>query len=46
MVSKKAVIPAKAGIQYFQDFLDAGSSLPARSHFGIGRSGMTGKVNL
>jgi hypothetical protein len=31
----------KAGIQFFQDLLDAGSSLPARSRFGIGRSGMT-----
>jgi hypothetical protein len=25
-VSKKVVIPAKAGIQFFQDLLDAGSS--------------------
>jgi len=25
-VPKKAVLPAKAGIQFFQDFLDAGSS--------------------
>jgi hypothetical protein len=24
--SKKVVIPAKAGIQFFQDLLDAGSS--------------------
>jgi hypothetical protein len=41
IVLKKVVIPAKAGIQSFQDLLDAGSSLPARSRFGIGRSGMT-----
>jgi len=26
MVSKKVVIPAKAGIQFLEEFLDAGSS--------------------
>ncbi len=46
MFCKKVVIPAKAGIQSFRYLLDAGSGQPARSRFGIGRSGMTGKVHL
>jgi len=34
----------KTGFLFSQETLDSGSSLPARSRFGIGRSGMTFSV--